>query len=165
MGTRSVSTQEAQLSKEQAPDSEDARPARKMVAVLARAMLGNVAAHIGAIPFTVIVLALYLLTPAIFDPDLGYGPDALRHLSSVSGGGLKAGDWWSIWTSMFFAANPFDYVMSSLLFVVLVGCFRAEAGVVPHGGGLSLAASLPRSPPFCSWSSWQPTPTTAGWGG
>ncbi|BAS17362.1 hypothetical protein AHiyo8_56650 [Arthrobacter sp. Hiyo8] len=32
------------------------------------------AAHIGAIPFTVIVLALYLLTPAIFDSDLGYGP-------------------------------------------------------------------------------------------
>ncbi len=123
-----MSTQEARLSKDQTTDPEEGKPARKMVATLARAILGNVAAHIGAIPFTVIVLALYLLTPAIFDSDLGYGPDVLRHLSSVSGGGLKSGDWWSIWTSMFFAANPLDYVMSSLLFVVLLGSAERKLG-------------------------------------
>ena len=122
-----MSIDQAQRQQEQPDTREDAKPARKMLAAFGRVFLEKVATHIGAIPFTVAVLALYLLSPAIFDADVA-GPDALRHLASVSGGGLKAGDWWTIWTSLIFAANPADYVLSALLLLVLLGSSERKLG-------------------------------------
>ncbi|MEZ2389249.1 bifunctional lysylphosphatidylglycerol flippase/synthetase MprF [bacterium RCC_150] len=128
-----MSTKEVQSSTAKAAKQKGVKPAREMASAILRTLLRKAAFHIGAVPFTVAVLALYLLSPAIFDSDIPSNTDLLKHLTTVSGGGLKSGDWWSIWTSMLFAVNPFDYVMSSLVLVVLLGSAERKLGWLRTG--------------------------------
>lgn len=86
------------------------------------------AAHFRAIPFTVAVLASFLLI-GLFSGSLLTGPpEGLLDAASVSSPGLKAGLWWSLFTSLFFATNPMAYVAGSLMILLLLGAAERRLG-------------------------------------
>ncbi|MBT2513967.1 bifunctional lysylphosphatidylglycerol flippase/synthetase MprF [Arthrobacter sp. ISL-30] len=86
--------------------------------------------HFRSTPFTLLVLFIFLGTAAVTGSFLGGPPESLLRHAGVSLGGLKAGEWWSIWTSLFFATNPLAYVTASLMILVLLGLAERNLGTV-----------------------------------
>ena len=84
--------------------------------------------HFRSTPFTLVVLAAFLVTAAVTGSFLGGPPESLLRHAGVSLGGLRAGEWWSIWTSLFFATNPLAYVTASLMILLLLGVAERTLG-------------------------------------
>ena len=87
-------------------------------------------ARLGSIPFTLGVLAVFLLTGALTGSYLSGPPESMLDIASVSGPGLKSGLWWSLFTSMFFATNPLAYLMASLMILLLLGLAERKLGIL-----------------------------------
>ncbi|SFU14068.1 bifunctional lysylphosphatidylglycerol flippase/synthetase MprF [Arthrobacter sp. ov118] len=87
-------------------------------------------AHFRAVPFTLAVLAAFLVTGAITGSFLSGPPQALLPLASVSAPGLRAGHWWSLFTSMFFATNLLAYLAASLMILLLLGLAERHLGTL-----------------------------------
>ncbi len=85
-------------------------------------------AHFRAVPFTLAVLAAFLLIGALTGSFLSGPPHALLPIASVSAPGLRAGQWWSLFTSLFFATNPLAYLAASLMILLLLGLAERHLG-------------------------------------
>ncbi|MET3946616.1 phosphatidylglycerol lysyltransferase [Arthrobacter sp. UYCu512] len=84
--------------------------------------------HLRAIPFTLAVLAAFLLVGAATGSFLAGPPESLLNLASVSAPGLKSGAWWSMFTSMFFATNLLAYAAAALMILLLLGLTERQLG-------------------------------------
>jgi phosphatidylglycerol lysyltransferase len=93
-----------------------------------RQWLRNLLAHFRAIPFTLGVLAVFLVTGAVTGSFLSGPPEQLLDVASVSAPGLKTGRWWSLFTSMFFATNLLAYFSASLMILLLLGLAERRLG-------------------------------------
>ncbi|UXM90247.1 DUF2156 domain-containing protein [Paenarthrobacter sp. JL.01a] len=84
--------------------------------------------HVRATPFTVTVLGLFVAVSIISGSFVAGPPDGWLRVAGVSLAGLKAGDWWSIWTSLFFTTNPSAYVTAVLMILFLLGLAERRFG-------------------------------------
>ena len=84
--------------------------------------------HLRAIPFTLTVLAVFLVTGAATGSFLSGPPESLLDVASVSAPGLKAGLWWSLFTSLFFATNLLAYAAAALMILLLLGLAERQLG-------------------------------------
>ena len=87
-------------------------------------------AHFRAVPFTLAVLAAFLGVGAVTGSFLSGPPDALLPVASVNASGLKAGHWWSLFTSLFFATNLLAYLTASLMILLLLGLAERHLGTL-----------------------------------
>ncbi len=87
-------------------------------------------AHFRAVPFTLAVLAVFLVVGAVTGSFLSGPPNALLPIASVSAPGLRAGHWWSLFTSMFFATNLLAYLAASLMILLLLGLAERHLGTL-----------------------------------
>ncbi|SDP54162.1 Lysylphosphatidylglycerol synthetase, C-terminal domain, DUF2156 family [Arthrobacter sp. ok909] len=87
-------------------------------------------AHFRAVPFTLTVLAAFLAIGALTGSFLSGAPHALLPIVSVSAPGLKAGHWWSLFTSLFFASNLLAYLAASLMILLLLGLAERHLGTL-----------------------------------
>ncbi|MDQ0800730.1 phosphatidylglycerol lysyltransferase [Arthrobacter sp. SLBN-112] len=97
------------------------------------ATVGRPAVHqtlvtLKSMPFTLGIVAVFLAAAAVTGSFLDGPPEQLLALASVSGPGLRAGQWWSIFTSMFFATNPLAYLTASLMMILLLGLAERKLG-------------------------------------
>lgn len=86
--------------------------------------------HFRAVPFTLAVLAVFLATGAATGSFLDGPPESLLDVASVSAPGLKAGHWWSLFSSLFFATNPLAYLAAALMMLSLLGLAERQLGTV-----------------------------------
>ena len=84
--------------------------------------------HLRAIPFTLAVLAAFLITGAATGSFLAGPPESLLDVASVSAPGLKAGNWWPLFGSMFFATNLLAYAAAALMILLLLGLAERQLG-------------------------------------
>ncbi|WP_426996228.1 bifunctional lysylphosphatidylglycerol flippase/synthetase MprF [Pseudarthrobacter sp. N5] len=84
--------------------------------------------HLRATPFTLSVLGLFLCVAAATGSFLSGPPESMLDIAGVSAGGLKAGRWWSLFTSLFFATNPLAYLTASLMILLLLGLAERQLG-------------------------------------
>ncbi|MGY3320452.1 bifunctional lysylphosphatidylglycerol flippase/synthetase MprF [Arthrobacter sp. TE12232] len=87
-------------------------------------------AHFRAVPFTLTVLTAFLAIGALTGSFLSGPPHALLPIASVSAPGLKAGHWWSLFTSLFFATNLLAYLAASLMILLLLGLAERHLGTL-----------------------------------
>ncbi len=88
----------------------------------------RVLAYFRTIPFTLGVLGVFLATGAVTGSFLSGPPEPLLDVASVSAPGLKAGHWWSLFTSLFFATNLLAYVAAALMILLLLGLAERQLG-------------------------------------
>jgi phosphatidylglycerol lysyltransferase len=93
-----------------------------------RPSLRRVIGALKSVPFALAVLALFLGTGAATGSFLAGPPEHLLELAGVSGPGLRAGHWWQLFTSLFFATNPLAYLAASLMIVLLLGLAERKLG-------------------------------------
>jgi phosphatidylglycerol lysyltransferase len=86
--------------------------------------------HFRAVPFTLAVLAVFLAAGAATGSFLAGPPEELLDVASVSAPGLKAGHWWSLFTSLFFVTNPLAYLAAALMMLLLLGLAERQLGTV-----------------------------------
>ena len=84
--------------------------------------------HLRATPFTLGVLAAFLITGAATGSFLSGPPQSLLDVASVSAPGLKAGSWWPLFSSMFFATNLLAYASAALMILLLLGLAERQLG-------------------------------------
>jgi hypothetical protein len=87
--------------------------------------------RLASVPFTLVVLMVFLLTGAITGSFLSGPPESMLDVAGVSGPGLKSGIWWSLFTSLFFATNPVAYLTASLMILLLLGLAERKLGTLP----------------------------------
>ncbi|AXJ11362.1 bifunctional lysylphosphatidylglycerol flippase/synthetase MprF [Arthrobacter sp. PM3] len=87
-------------------------------------------AHFRSVPFTLSVLTVFLAVGAVTGSFLSGPPKALLPVASVSAPGLKAGNWWSLFTSLFFATNLLAYLAASLMILLLLGLAERRLGTL-----------------------------------
>lgn len=85
--------------------------------------------HLRAIPFTLSIIAAIVVVAVLSGSFLGGPPESLLPVAGVTAGGLKSGQWWSIWTSLFFATNPLAYVTAGLMIFLLLGLAERQLGL------------------------------------
>lgn len=93
-----------------------------------RPVLARLAGELKSVPFSLVVLAVFLGTAAATGSFLAGPPEHLLEVAGVSADGLRAGNWWTLFTSLFFATNPLAYVAASLMIVVLLGLAERKLG-------------------------------------
>jgi phosphatidylglycerol lysyltransferase len=102
--------------------------------------------HFKAVPFTLTVLALFLGAGAATNSFLSGPPETLLGVASVNGTALRDGNWWSMFTSLFFATNPTAYVTAALMILLLLGLAERRLGTLRTAvfffGGQFVAVSL-----------------------
>ncbi|NUP59835.1 MAG: DUF2156 domain-containing protein [Pseudarthrobacter sp.] len=81
-----------------------------------------------SMPLTLAVLATFLAAGAVTGSYLDGPPEQMLWLASVSGPGLRDGNWWQVFTSIFFATNPLAYLSASLMIVLLLGLAERRLG-------------------------------------
>lgn len=84
--------------------------------------------YLRSVPLTLGILGVFLVVGAVTGSFLSGPPEALLGLAGVSGPGLRAGNWWSLLTSLFFATNPLAYVVASLMILLLLGVAERKLG-------------------------------------
>jgi phosphatidylglycerol lysyltransferase len=113
---------------------------------VARPALALAAGELRSVPFSLAVLAVFLAAGAVTGSFLAGPPEHLLELAGVSALGLRAGHWWSLFTSLFFATNPLAYLAASLMIIVLLGLAERKLGfraaVVLLFGGQFAAVTL-----------------------
>ncbi|MBT2531765.1 DUF2156 domain-containing protein [Arthrobacter sp. ISL-48] len=97
-------------------------------ATVARPALRRTVARLRSVPFTLGLLAVFLLAGALTGSFLSGPPEKMLYVAAVSGPGLKSGYWWSVFTSLFFATNPLAYLSAALMILVLVGIAEKRLG-------------------------------------
>ncbi|TLM82359.1 DUF2156 domain-containing protein [Pseudarthrobacter sp. NamE2] len=93
-----------------------------------RPALALVATELKSVPFSLAVLAVFLGAGAATGSFLAGPPEHLLDLAGVSGPGLREGNWWSLFTSLFFATNPLAYLAASVMIIVLLGLAERKLG-------------------------------------
>jgi lysylphosphatidylglycerol synthetase-like protein (DUF2156 family) len=71
---------------------------------------------------------VFLTTGAVTGSFLSGPPESLLDVASVSAPGLKAGRWWALFTSMFFATNLLAYAAAALMILLLLGLAERQLG-------------------------------------
>ncbi|MEI2279073.1 DUF2156 domain-containing protein [Paenarthrobacter ilicis] len=84
--------------------------------------------HLRSTPFTLSVLVLFLALSLFSGSFLGGPPVHWLPVAGVSLQGVKSGEWWSIWTSLFFTTNPLAYVTALLMMLFLLGLAERHLG-------------------------------------
>ncbi|MFJ6079689.1 bifunctional lysylphosphatidylglycerol flippase/synthetase MprF [Pseudarthrobacter sp. NPDC092419] len=102
-------------------------PAAALRRLIRPAALGAWRAAASA-PLTVTVLLALLGIGALTGSILTGPPPALQDIAGVSASGLRSGNWWSMFTSLFFATNPLAYVAASLMLLFLMGPAERKLG-------------------------------------
>lgn len=110
-----------------APLPGDLRPADPS---LVGGVLRRTLTHFRAVPFTLAVLGVFLAVSAVTGSFLAGPPASLLGFASVSAPGLKAGHWWSMFTSLFFATNLPAYLAASLMILLLLGLAERYLGTL-----------------------------------
>lgn len=90
--------------------------------------------HFRAVPFTLLVLGVFLGTGAATNSFLSGPPEALLDVASVHGTALKDGRWWSMFTSLFFATNPAAYLTAALMILLFLGLAERRLGTLRTAG-------------------------------
>ena len=93
-----------------------------------RPALRGALAVLQSLPFTLCVLVLFLATGAVTRSFLAGPPEHLLEVAGVSAPGLRAGNWWSMFTSLFFATNPLAYLAAAVMIVFLLGLAERKLG-------------------------------------
>ena len=96
--------------------------------------LRRIRQHFKAVPFTLVVLGLFLGAGAATNSFLSGPPEALLDVASVHAGALKDGRWWSMFTSLFFATNPAAYLTAGLMILLLLGLAERRLGTLRTAG-------------------------------
>lgn len=86
--------------------------------------------HFRSTPLTLAVLVIFLGVGAATASFLSGPPASILNHAGVSLQGLKAGEWWSIWTSLFFATNPVAYLTAGLMVLFLLGLAERQLGTM-----------------------------------
>lgn len=84
--------------------------------------------YLRSVPLTLSILGIFLLVGAMTGSFLSGPPEELLSVAGVSGPGLKAGNWWALVTSLFFATNPLAYLTASLMILLLLGLAERKLG-------------------------------------
>ncbi|MCD4851874.1 DUF2156 domain-containing protein [Arthrobacter sp. AK01] len=84
--------------------------------------------HVRATPFTSLMLVLFVGVSLVSGSILSGPPEPWLSLAGVSLDGLKSGEWWSIWTSLFFTTNPLAYATAILMILFLLGLAERQLG-------------------------------------
>jgi lysylphosphatidylglycerol synthetase-like protein (DUF2156 family) len=84
--------------------------------------------HFRAIPFTLAVLGIFLLTGLATGSVLSGPPEWSLDVASVTATGLKEGRWWCMFTSVFFATNPLAYGVAAFMILLLLGLAERNLG-------------------------------------
>ncbi|MFJ5860438.1 bifunctional lysylphosphatidylglycerol flippase/synthetase MprF [Pseudarthrobacter sp. NPDC092439] len=79
-------------------------------------------------PLTVTVLVMLLGLGAVTGSILAGPPQGLQDIAGVSASGLRSGNWWSMFTSLFFATNPLAYAAASVMLLFLLGPAERKLG-------------------------------------
>ncbi len=90
----------------------------------------TVGSYLRSIPLTLGILGIFLLVGAVTGSFLGGPPEELLPLAGVSGPGLRAGNWWALVTSLFFATNPLAYTVASVMLLLLLGVAERKLGAL-----------------------------------
>ncbi len=84
--------------------------------------------HLRSTPFTLLVLAVFVGLSLASGSFLTGPPRPWLAVASVSLEGLRSGEWWSIWTSLFFTTNPLAYATAVLMILLLLGLAERQLG-------------------------------------
>jgi phosphatidylglycerol lysyltransferase len=88
----------------------------------------RLAAYLRSAPLTLGILGIFLAAGVLTDSFLDGPPEELLPMAGVSAPGLRAGNWWSLVTSLFFATNPLAYLVASLMILLLLGLAERKLG-------------------------------------
>ena len=126
-------TNERVASRPEAKDGATAGSGVTWAAVILRA-LRRTRDHFKAVPFTLVVLGLFLGTGAATNSFLSGPPEALLDVASVNMTALKGGQWWSLFTSLLFATNPAAYLTAASMILLLLGLAERRLGTLRTAG-------------------------------
>ncbi|MEV7604760.1 DUF2156 domain-containing protein [Paenarthrobacter sp. NPDC089322] len=90
--------------------------------------LRHAARHLRATPLTLFVVVLFIAISIVSGSFLAGPPESWLPVAGVTLEGLKAGEWWSIWTSLFFTTNALAFVTSALMMLFLLGLSERQLG-------------------------------------
>jgi phosphatidylglycerol lysyltransferase len=90
--------------------------------------------HLRSTPFTLLVLVLFVGLSLASGSFLSGPSEPWLPVAGVSLDGLRAGEWWSIWTSLFFTTNPLAYATVVMMFLLLLGLAERRLGSVRTAG-------------------------------
>ena len=90
--------------------------------------------HLRSTPFTLLVLAVFAGLSLVSGSFLTGPPRPWLAVASVSLEGLRSGEWWSIWTSLFFTTNPLAYATAVLMMLFLLGLAERQLGSLKTAG-------------------------------
>lgn len=96
--------------------------------------IGQAGRHLLATPFTLIVLALFVVLSFVSGSFLAGPPEPWLPVAGVSLDGLRSGQWWSIWSSLFFTTNPLAYATAVLMILLLLGLAERHFGFLRTAG-------------------------------
>lgn len=96
--------------------------------------LGRAVRHLRSTPFTLLVLAVFVGLSLVSGSFLTGPPQPWLAVASVSLEGLRSGEWWSIWTSLFFTTNPLAYATAVLMILFLLGLAERQLGSLNTAG-------------------------------
>lgn len=119
----------------------DARPPALFWSTVGYPAVQRLAGHFRSVPMTLCFLGLFLAAGALTDSFLDGPPVELLPVAGVSGPGLRAGHWWSLVTSLFFATNPLAYLVASVMILALVGLAENKLGTL-HAAALLLGGQF-----------------------
>jgi phosphatidylglycerol lysyltransferase len=90
--------------------------------------------HFRTTPLTLAVLTAFVAAGAVTGSFLAGPPESMLDFAAVNMEGVKAGRWWSLFTSMFFASNPAAYLAAALMILLLLGFAERKLGPVRTAG-------------------------------
>lgn len=95
---------------------------------LVRPGIARLPAYLASIPLSLLILAI-LVVLAIATGSFAAGPpEEILGIASVSEATLRSGQWWALFTSMFFTTNPVAFLTAALMLVVLMGMAERTFG-------------------------------------
>ncbi|MFE4078049.1 phosphatidylglycerol lysyltransferase domain-containing protein [Paenarthrobacter sp. YIM B13468] len=97
-------------------------------------VLRQTAKHLRATPFTTLVLALFVAVSVVSGSIVGGPAESLLPVAGVTLAGLRSGEWWSIWTSLFFTTNLLAFVTAALMILFLLGLAERRFGFFRTAG-------------------------------
>ncbi|WP_426007569.1 phosphatidylglycerol lysyltransferase domain-containing protein [Paenarthrobacter sp. NyZ202] len=86
------------------------------------------ARHLRATPLTTAVLILFAAVSIVSGSFLSGPPEAWLPVAGVSLSGLRSGQWWSLWTSLFFTTNALAFATAVLMILFLLGIAERYLG-------------------------------------
>lgn len=90
--------------------------------------------HLRATPFTSLVLALFVAVSILSGSILAGPEESMLPVAGVTLAGLRSGEWWSIWTSLFFTTNLLAFVTAALMILFLLGLAERRFGFFRTAG-------------------------------